>query len=81
MAGSVVHPPGTVRRTLVAMGRFPPRSRLPHRRRRVVAAPALLAVLVLVALPAVASAHPLGNFTINHYAGLTIGRERSRSMS
>jgi nickel/cobalt transporter (NicO) family protein len=36
--------------------------------------PAFLALVALVALPAVASAHPLGNFTINHYAGLTIGR-------
>jgi hypothetical protein len=25
-----------------------------------------------LAAPVVASAHPLGNFTINHYAGLTI---------
>jgi hypothetical protein len=36
---------------------------------------AFLAVLGLAVLPAVASAHPLGNFTINHYAGLTIGRD------
>jgi ABC-type nickel/cobalt efflux system permease component RcnA len=33
------------------------------------------AILVLLLAPASASAHPLGNFTINHYAGLTIGRD------
>jgi len=27
-------------------------------------------------LPATAAAHPLGNFTINHFAGLTIGTDR-----
>jgi hypothetical protein len=27
-------------------------------------------------LPAVVLAHPLGNFTINHYAGITVGRDR-----
>ena len=32
-------------------------------------------MLAIVALPAIASAHPLGNFTINHYAGLTVGRD------
>jgi nickel/cobalt transporter (NicO) family protein len=32
-------------------------------------------VLGGLALPLAASAHPLGNFTINHYAGLTIGVE------
>ncbi len=31
---------------------------------------------VALAIPALASAHPLGNFTINHYAGLTIGTDR-----
>ena len=37
----------------------------------------LLAVaLVLLALPAVASAHPLGNFTINHLSNVTISRDR-----
>jgi nickel/cobalt transporter (NicO) family protein len=30
------------------------------------------AVLGLLAVPAVASAHPLGNFTINHYAGVEV---------
>jgi nickel/cobalt exporter len=27
-------------------------------------------------LPAAVLAHPLGNFTINHYAGITVGRDR-----
>ena len=38
-----------------------------------------IAFLTLAAgllLPASAAAHPLGNFTINHYAGLTIARDR-----
>ena len=34
------------------------------------------ALLLLVGVPAVALAHPLGNFTINHYAGLRIGPDR-----
>ncbi len=34
---------------------------------------AVLAVLAGAVLPATAAAHPLGNFTINHYAGLAIG--------
>ena len=33
---------------------------------------AALAVMAGVAVPATAAAHPLGNFTINHYAGLSI---------
>jgi ABC-type nickel/cobalt efflux system permease component RcnA len=32
--------------------------------------------LALVVLPALAAAHPLGNFTINHYAGLRVEPER-----
>ena len=32
----------------------------------------VLVVLVALAAPQVASAHPLGNFTINHYAGVEI---------
>jgi nickel/cobalt exporter len=39
---------------------------------------AFLLGLVGAALPATALAHPLGNFTINHYAGLTIGRDTIR---
>jgi len=37
---------------------------------------AVAALVTAVALPAVAAAHPLGNFTINHYAGLFIEPER-----
>jgi nickel/cobalt exporter len=40
-------------------------------RRRLLAASAL-ALLVVLCVPAVALAHPLGNFTINHYAGLRV---------
>jgi ABC-type nickel/cobalt efflux system permease component RcnA len=36
----------------------------------------LLAVVGLVLLPVVAFAHPLGNFTINHYAGIRIEPNR-----
>ena len=35
-----------------------------------------LAIALLLAVPFVALAHPLGNFTINHYAGLRIEPER-----
>ncbi len=58
------------------MGRSP--SRPSHHRRlgRLAVAPALLLACALGALvPATASAHPLGNFTINHYAGLAIARD------
>jgi ABC-type nickel/cobalt efflux system permease component RcnA len=37
---------------------------------------AILAVSAGLVLPATALAHPLGNFTINHYAGLTIAVDR-----
>jgi nickel/cobalt exporter len=37
---------------------------------------AALAVMAGLALPAAAAAHPLGNFTINHFAGLTIAPDR-----
>jgi len=41
-----------------------------------VAAVAAFGVLALGAgLPSHASAHPLGNFTINHYAGIRVGRD------
>jgi ABC-type nickel/cobalt efflux system permease component RcnA len=43
------------------------------RRRSAALGAALLAVL---ALPALATAHPLGNFTINHYAGVRIEPDR-----
>jgi nickel/cobalt transporter (NicO) family protein len=39
--------------------------------RRTLRRATLAAVLALVALPALASAHPLGNFTVNHYARIT----------
>src|SRR5688572_2471853 len=35
-----------------------------------------VAVVATVLIPAMVSAHPLGNFTINHYAGLFIEPER-----
>ena len=33
---------------------------------------ALVAVAVVLAQPREASAHPLGNFTVNHYAGIEV---------
>jgi nickel/cobalt transporter (NicO) family protein len=39
---------------------------------RLSAAATFAAVLLALLLPASASAHPLGNFTINHYNGLTV---------
>jgi nickel/cobalt transporter (NicO) family protein len=41
-----------------------------------VRAATLAAAVGLAILPAVAAAHPLGNFTINHYAGLRISVDR-----
>ena len=35
-----------------------------------------LAALAVLLLPAVAAAHPLGNFTINHYAGIRVEPQR-----
>jgi len=52
----------------------PARSRGRARRRLLGAAAALAVVLGLV-LPAVASAHPLGNFTINHFAALRVATD------
>jgi nickel/cobalt exporter len=43
--------------------------------RRACSTAAIVAVLVLV-VPAVASAHPLGNFTINHYDGIRVSPSR-----
>ena len=37
---------------------------------------AAAAILGLAALPALTAAHPLGNFTINHYAGLRVEPDR-----
>jgi nickel/cobalt transporter (NicO) family protein len=36
----------------------------------------LLALLALLALPAVASAHPLGNFSVNHIAQVSVSADR-----
>jgi ABC-type nickel/cobalt efflux system permease component RcnA len=44
-------------------------------RRRGVGAGVLLAVVALLLLPLVVSAHPLGNFTINHYSGVRVGTD------
>lgn len=44
------------------------------RRRQLVAG--ALSLVALLVMPALAQAHPLGNFTINHYAGLRIEEER-----
>ena len=49
------------------------RSRLAERR---LAAAALGAFGAVLLVPAVALAHPLGNFTINHYAGLRVSADR-----
>lgn len=44
-------------------------------RSRAVVAAVMLATALAVALAPSALAHPLGNFTINHYAGLRVGRD------
>jgi len=44
--------------------------------RRRIAAGVGLALVLVVLIPAMAFAHPLGNFTINHYAGLRIEPDR-----
>jgi ABC-type nickel/cobalt efflux system permease component RcnA len=44
--------------------------RTPTVRRRLVA---VIAAVAALAVPAAAAAHPLGNFTINHYAALRVG--------
>jgi nickel/cobalt transporter (NicO) family protein len=53
------------------MTRSPGRARL-----RLVAAASSLAIALVLVLPAIAFAHPLGNFTINHFAALRVGRDR-----
>ncbi|MGH2474012.1 MAG: nickel/cobalt transporter [Candidatus Limnocylindrales bacterium] len=45
-------------------------------RRRRTAPAAGLAIGLLMSLPALVAAHPLGNFTINHYAGLRVEPDR-----
>ena len=47
----------------------------PVARRSLLGATAL-ALLGVVVMPALVLAHPLGNFTINHYAGLRVGPDR-----
>lgn len=47
-----------------------------RRRRRTGLAAALVAVVAAVLVAGVAAAHPLGNFTINHYAGLRLETDR-----
>lgn len=37
-----------------------------------------LAIVFVIAAPTVASAHPLGNFTINRYAGLLVGADHAQ---
>lgn len=45
----------------------------PHpTRRRIGAVAGVLAVIGLLALPTLVAAHPLGNFTVNHYAGIRV---------
>jgi ABC-type nickel/cobalt efflux system permease component RcnA len=41
-------------------------------RRRIGAVAGVLAVIGLLALPTLVAAHPLGNFTVNHYAGIRV---------
>ncbi len=43
---------------------------------RLIACALVLAVLASAALPRPAAAHPMGNFTINHYSALTVGAGR-----
>jgi ABC-type nickel/cobalt efflux system permease component RcnA len=49
-----------------------------RRRRRRLAIAAALAALAALAVPALALAHPLGNFTINHFAEIEVTPEAAR---
>ena len=40
------------------------------------ASAALLGLAAVLLVPALAAAHPLGNFTINHYAGIRVEPDR-----
>ncbi|MET1232265.1 MAG: hypothetical protein ABWY52_05400 [Candidatus Limnocylindrales bacterium] len=52
-------------------------ARRSHRARRHISGLALVVgCLIALAAPAVALAHPLGNFTINHYSGLRVAPDR-----
>ena len=42
------------------------------RYRRLGSVASILGLVAVIAVPAIALAHPLGNFTINHYAGIRI---------
>jgi nickel/cobalt transporter (NicO) family protein len=44
--------------------------------RRIAARATLIAIVALLVLPSLASAHPLGNFTINHYGRIVIGSDQ-----
>ena len=57
------------------LARTLPAMRTPTVRRRIVAA---LVAIGALGFPAVAAAHPLGNFTINHYAALRVGPSEIR---
>jgi ABC-type nickel/cobalt efflux system permease component RcnA len=65
------HDPG--RHTMTMLARGPRRF---HRTRRPRIVAGFFAVVALLVLPAVAAAHPLGNFTINHYAGIRVEPDR-----
>jgi ABC-type nickel/cobalt efflux system permease component RcnA len=69
------HPPGRMARIPDAMGRAP--GRTPTRNRTVRRGlAAVIATAVVLLLPTLVAAHPLGNFTINHYAGLRVEADR-----
>ncbi len=58
------------------IGRIVPlRRRIVPLRRRIVPALALAGGLIVV-LPGIVLAHPLGNFTVNHYAGIRVEPDR-----
>ena len=72
MGDPPAHPFASRARTHATMGRR--RGRLPLT--RTVIRAALAASVVAALVPAIALAHPLGNFTINHYAGVRIEPDR-----
>ena len=55
---------------------IPSATGLSLRRSAVRVATSGVAIALLLLLPATALAHPLGNFTINHYAGIRVGADR-----
>jgi len=62
------HHPGRTTMTMLKRRTGPPQPD----RRRIGAVAGILAVIGLLALPALVAAHPLGNFTVNHYAGIRV---------